>query len=394
MSNKKNFETRKPFLDIVSKILGAVTLAKSVKNYTMDTDLLSVGKAARVRPICVISKELTYSEYYKDILEMNLINFTSIYMSAIPMINVIGKTKVANMLAQVNPDRDFDTFLGLESEANGYGVTDGSFAYGLPSKAVLDRMGAEVHNMVGLEDDDDDIVQAAAERMKEIESGVEFKSKTSSSDLDGDRSVVVGKQITVDLIANDVTIPVDVNVQLASYPVNSDLIAAVLSHDKTENSLTESYHRWRAGELAFFKEFLGGLHLLENHKKLLMNDDIGFYKEAKRRSRNGKLWGILTRAPSLAEASNIYIIDMATKKAVERKLRGKLTQEKIKAKVFAESSALLICVIDEVKGRMETHYRTLAGVTVTRLKDIKKKSKKDDMMEMIAIMQQGSSPKY
>jgi hypothetical protein len=386
----------------VDSFLNVISIAKKTKDYTMDSDLLSLTKAARVAPLCIVSKNLAYSEHYKDILNTNLDVFASIYMSAIPMVNVIGKVKVVNLLGQLNPDRDLDTFVGIEDDSNtdSYGTYVKDYLYGLPSSSV----GARTPDLspaiaitsdlpLGLEDADD--VEMAIDDAKEFYKTHGRETSHGSSAASGKiENTAVGKDIVVTLQNEDVTMNVNVNLRLDAVHVESDIITAVLSGEKVP-SMSERYHKWRAGRISFLTDYVLGLDLLDNHKKLMMKDDVGFYEESLARSRKGKLWGLLLRSPSLAEASNIYIIDRSTKKAIEREYKGKFKDKKVRKEVFGITKALIFCVVDEEAGMMEMHYRGIKRPSIVRLKDITgKKDSGDKIVEYMLAANKSQAPSF
>jgi len=395
-------------LGIIDEFLRIVTLGKQVKDYTTDSDLLSLTKFSRIEPLCVVSKSLVNSSHYKNILMMNLNIFASLYISAVPMINVIGKTKVGKLLGQLNPDRDLDTFVGLEDNSS-YGVLAKDYQFGLPSSTVekrLELLGEENGALTfmgspteySLDSLGFESLSSAKDSLKELANHEVFKgdkhTAKSTAKIDEDMAVAVGKQITITLQHEEVEMPVNVSLKLTAIPVDGELIGSVLNDEATDSEFTERYHKWRSGRITFFKDFMLALDLLENHKKLMMKDDIGFYEEAIRRSRNGKIWGVLLRAPSLAEASNIYIIDRAIRKSIESKYRGKFKSEKIRKRIFGVTRALIFCVVDEDMGVMDIYYRNIPEPSRIRLKDIAKASKKDDMLELVAVLNKSQAPVF
>ncbi len=384
----KDMHPEQSFFGVFDEFLKFVTLAKKAESYAKDSDWIKTAKASRIEPICVTAKSLIHKPYYGDVLQINLNIISTLYMSAVPMVNVIGKVKVAKILGQLNPDRDLDTFIGMENDAE-YASLESDFSFGLPSRNKQERLieagSLETKNLIPL------VPAKLLPSMEDSTSDVKTDVKVSAAKEAKSHSV--GKELDITLQADGETMNVKVSVQLSAVPVDDELIGAVMTNETLDDRFTERYHKWNAGAISFGEFLLAG-DILNKRQKMLMKDDVGFYEEALRRSRNGKIWGVLLKAPSLAEASNIYIIDQHIQKTIERKFRGKLKDDKVRKQVFSNTKALVICVVDTDFEIMKLYYRNIVPVSTIRIKDIQKKDKGGDMLEMINTYNKGVAPVF
>lgn len=124
-------------------------------------------------------------------------------------------------------------------------------------------------------------------------------------------NLAVGKLINVSLSDSDnsdskVTIPV--TVRLATSVVPGGVLTALMSANKTEDTVVERFHSWRAGRIAFWKDLVMCQDMIDNRKKLLLDDKSGTYQRILRNANNQRLAGLTSDKTPAAQSSNIVVM--------------------------------------------------------------------------------------
>ena len=129
----------------------------------------------------------------------------------------------------------------------------------------------------------------------------------------------------------------------------------------------------------------------------MLNDQSGIYKEIMKRKRKG-LWSTifsLGTRPSVAKASNIMIISDQTAAQVEQVVGGKLSNPRVRAKLFQDTLLMLLFVVDTRFEMVTIYHRTIDQPTELPLKSIKSgSSKQPDVMEILKSYQQQQAPRF
>lgn len=114
--------------------------------------------------------------------------------------------------------------------------------------------------------------------------------------------------------------------------------------------------------------------------------------EISRRVKNAKGFGILTKNPSLATASNIFIMTKAVATDIEGRIRGKLSNPKVRDKAFKNTYAMIMCIIDTDLDRVTIYTRGQAAAADFSFREIKSagKGKGPDVMDIMKAMQQSA----
>ena len=372
-----------PFLsDILDFINGAkdiINKYRTVRSYDETRSISDITKLARVEPITVVSKDLINVEYLPDVMQTLLNMFTAYYLQAIAISARIDKAEIIRTLDKLNPDRDSTGFfMSTESMKDYRTLNMESYKYRLPTSFNI-----------GLEDD----VSPAV-----------ISKDDASQVLNEISNLAIGKVVEVtfdsgnkkdkDDKGSKFSIPVTIRLTPA---ILSDIsIMKILALKTDDNTLEERYHAWRAGRIRFIQDLILCQDLIDAHKKALMNDEAGTYSEIISRVNSAKKYGLLTGNPSLASASNIFIISEEVARELEGKLGGKLSKASIREKVFENTYAMIIAVVDREWQRITFYVRNISSSADYSVKDLKgaNKNKGPDITDILKAMMGGSAPTF
>ena len=343
---------------------------KNIKNNTQVRSLLDATKITRVEPLTILSKDLINLEYTPDILNSVLNIFVAYYLQAVSLMAVVNNARVMKILDKLNPDRaDYSALTTTLSVEN--------YDYSL------------LQSNVSLEND--------------------TTIKANNTTLVDVANLAVGKLIHVDITStNPVTIKdkdgnnvvknesvtniVPVNVRLLTSVLTNDSIAQIFTYSVDSNSIFERYHKWRSGRITFIKDLIFCQDLIDEYKRTMITDESNTLQEIIRRVNNAKKFGVITRNPSLAAASNVFVISEEIAKQIERKMGGKISNISIRDKLFENTYAMLIVVVDREAERVLIYTRGIEAYTNLSIREIKvaAKGKGPDIMDILKSFNLGS----
>lgn len=362
-------------LSAITKIVNTVRdMSEKAKPYYKDASLSDISKLTRVEPLAIVSKDLVSFEPMVDVQQSVLSIFTAHYLQAVNIVSNIQSVELVKMLDRLNPARGETGFLlskSLESNSSPF-LAQEAYKYSLP------RDGVDI----ALEDKKDngsvelgDIVNLSVGRMI----NVRFAFPESTNGKEG---------------AGVATIPI--NIRLMASTIPNRAIVGVLAHQTEDTSLTERYHAWRSGRITFIKDLIFAQDLIDEHKRALISEDSRTLQTIVSRVAENKRFGLLSRNPSLATASNIFVISEEVARELESKLGGKLSNAATRNKAFENTYAMLIVVVDREWNRVTFYTRGCAEATDLSLKEIKNKSgsKGPDLMDMMKAMNMGMNASF
>lgn len=379
MTLKQDVRTVFEIVDALRNIEGAVS----------PRSLLDASKAARVEPLCRISRDCLTLDYLEDICQSNLSAYTAFYLMAVSLSTTVNGVRVSKILDKFNPDRGYsspnfesfdDSSLRLEN-----------YAYRLPmtmESSGIDYAGKQLKKLekeakeYGLTGNNDGGTTAAA--------GIkDYKEIFEQSDLS------VGKLINVDVCVGDRDFTIPVNVRLDTKAMNTDSIVALLGNSDEAKSLIERFYDFKSNKISI-SDLCFATDLVREHKKMLLSDKDGTYAEIVRRINNSKKYGALSMNFSVADASNVFIISEDVARQVEMKLGGKLTNPLIREKMFKATYAMIVTVVHPAYERLTIFYNGISRHTEVSVKAIKRsnKNKGPDINDVLNAYKLGSAPTF
>ena len=192
------------------------------------------------------------------------------------------------------------------------------------------------------------------------------------------------------------TINVPISFRLATMSIANSAIQQLLVFKTEANTLVERYHAWRSGRIGFIKDLMFCHDLIKEYKKALFKDKTGVMAEIARRVKNGKLYGLISNNPSFVTASNIFIISADVASKIELDLGGPLSKSRIRQRVFENTYAMFIFVVDTKYDRVTIYTVDTEASTSVSIKDIKNANKNRgvDVADMLKTFMAGNSPTF
>ena len=397
-------------LDSISQLAGDVKRGMTYTDSVKGTSSLSkITKSARVEPICIVSRDVMNLDYMPKLVSGALNIFINQYVQAISLMTEVGGIRVAKTLDSLNPDRSFSTLIaGLESVEdtqicdNLYQYSLESYEYRLPStlnkpamedglayyKKVKEKAVKAAKTAAVFEEGLKDSIKRDNEKATHSANSSSSKLK----DVYNSGDLMVGKVVDVTLKSGEDTFTLPIQFNLTGVPLPENTVKSMLTATSNDRNISDIWRGWRSGRLNFWKDIVLSDQLVKEHRKALMSDDTGTYKEIMTRARRNSAVGIASGKPSLATASNIYIISSETAEDIEFHLGGRLDGPhgyKNRQKLFDASHAGLIIVVNRQRERVILHHNGMnnsANLSVKEITDTGKKSSGDDIGDLLKGM--------
>ena len=373
----------------MAKMPGRIARATAVGS------LIDASSAARVEPLCIVSGDCVHLEYLPDVLQSLQSIFTGYYLQAVAMTAEVGDVKVVKLLDALNPNRNASVFsLSTENLKQQWRLGKEAYKYRLPKRTSYLGVGLEATNPVlnkfAKNTKDESELQEEIDQNRVL-AGISDKSMVNAKEL---ADLSVGKLINVTICSDGQEMIIPISVRLIVNQVPDDSIQHMLCSGVMDTSIVERYHAWRAGRIGLIKDLILCQDLISDHKKALMTDKEGVYSEIIKRVNQNKRSGLITNNPSMAMASNLFVISDTTEAAIEYKLGGKLSSIKTREKIFEKTYAMIICVIDKQWERITFYHRGIDTSTTVGLRDIRigNKGTGPNVGEILKAYQMGSSP--
>lgn len=353
----------------VKQVAELVNRVQDTTNYVSTNSLPDAVKLTRVEPLAVISQDCVSLEYTSDVLQSMLSIFSGYYLQAISILTKINNVEVIKILDKLNPDRDSTALLKMNPSKESYHhVSTESMRYSLPTNRQL-----------------------SLENTKEVDN------------LNQASNLSVGKLLNVQIEipgaetdGKPYTVTVPINVRLLANVIPNTSVEHLMAAKSEDISFIERYYAWRSGRISLIKDLIMCQDLIDEHKKMLLKDDTGIAQEILRRVTNAKKFGLLTKNPSLVSASNMYVITEEVAKNVQDKLRGKLSDPTVRSKLFENTYAMIIAVIDRDYDRVIFYTRNTSSATSLSVREIKQanKNKGPDILDIMKALNSGMNPTF
>lgn len=357
---------------VINTISGLFKIFKRGNAASQQNSLVELTSAARVEPLCVISQDCVNVEYMPDVMQTLQSLFTGYYLQAISLTTNLERVQVIKVLDKLNPNRSGDMTFSMETFKPNWQMSQESYKYRLPTSTNVLAMEAEIDRVdIRLEKDS-------------------LKTTRELSNL------AVGKLINVTIRDGDQELIVPINIRLAVTSIPDKSLDYLFSLPSQDQSLTERYHLWRSGRINFFSDLVMCQDLIDAHKKALMNDKNGVYSQIITNANNHKTKGFFSNNPSLASASNLFVISETTAANIEQKLGGKLANARIRDQLFSTGYGMIIAVVNREWDNVTFYHRGIAlGTTVSKadLKSINK-GNGPDIGDILKSLTAGNNPVF
>ncbi len=357
-----------------------------------------VSKIARSEPVTIISSTLTGTPELYEVLHGVLNIYTAYYLQAIGILSAeLTDVRILKILDKVNPDRDMKTILAAgytayESISN----RPANLAYNMKT---LSLDGCK-YRLPMLNSDKQD--KFAMEHILEEDDTNHLGNSINKIETFEKLGVAVGKAVEVKFKVsnNDTKTPQEVSipvvVKLDTMIMDSSIVKAILVSNKDEITFSSRLRDAMAGRINFIKDFILCSDLIKSQKRTMIKDSTGIYTQLLKRINNSRLYSALTGNISVAGISAIVVLSNEDEAEVQRALGGKLTNLKIREMVFANTSAMMIVVLDKEWERVTIYVRDITSYSQAPFTAFKAMAGKGDnnIMEILKAFSVNSSPSF
>ncbi len=389
-------------IDVANQFLGKLFgVAKDIASFnTWDqkNSLADLGKLTSVEPLVIVSPDCMNLEYMPQINQSLLSIFTAYYLQAVDVLSAVKDASTVRVLEQLNPNRSgFGTMMSFESYKS-------SFDYNLlPSsnltlhfektKPLFDKNG----NRTTVYDENGEKVKIE-EGPKSFTSGSHSQTGDSKSSLQEAVNLSVGRLMDVTIESNkpngdSVKATLKMNFRLIANQAPESVITGILSNGTLDRNFMERFHAWRSGRLGFIRDLILCQDIIDEKYKTAVQDKSGVGTELFQRIAANKTFSFLTQNPSLANSSNMFVISEEVARQVEAKAGGKMTDFRVRQKIFEQSYAMIIVVVNRETSRMKFFVRNQPDYSNMSRKEIEgysKGGKGPDVMEIFRSLQTAS----
>lgn len=357
-------------------------LVRVVKNSGKPMSLIDVADAGRVEPLVLIDNVCANLDYSSEIMQSLLSIFSGYYLQAVAALGEVGGVEVIRVLDKLSPNRKFNIDV----------ITD--HVLGKANEGLNDSLDFRMN----LENYKHKLPTLSNRATLSSEDGVtRFTDKDAINTAKENANLSVGKLLNVTIKKGGETVVFPISVRLLVNILNDKGLLNILAYDKEDTSFRERFHAWRSGRIRFIQDLILCQDLIKEQRKLLIEDKDGKYSDIIARVNNNRKAGFLTRTPSLNMASNIFVISKALAESIEIKFNGKFTDKRVRDKVFENSYAMIIVVVDTDLQRANFFYRDVNDYGSYSVRDLKSLSKSNDggsIFELLKSFQGLSSPSF
>ena len=417
--------------------IGISGINRAIAQWTLNTaqsarhgSLVEATQTMRVQPLCVIDHTLSTSPILEP-LNQNLLNlFSAYYLQAVARDNVIGKISVFRRLDKLNPNRS-----KAESVLNNAAIIlngmEGYYDTSLPCLPKLTNTHVEreaikaateslVYSMEAVLVDGQPIQPTNSEEetprtgpkpwqrigqfIADDINGVnkdgkptnEKASALSSGDTKELTHLAVGKILNVTFKENGSELTVPIAVRLMTSLMLPNALVRLLNFGSRERDLTlkERWHAYKSGKIEFWRDFILAKDLKKQRVKDITADKDRVYQKIQARLLDNAAAGAMSANPSLANMSNIIIINKPTVQELDSVLGGKFSNFNLRERVFNNTGIMLFAVVDNDSQRVKIYHQSIEECTDVSFNEINRGSKKDtDITDLLNVFLQGGAPR-
>lgn len=363
-------KTMTTFLSTVGRLPDLLRSARS-------SSLIEYTQPARAEPITLVDERFILLPYANDIMQSVLSIFAGYYLQAAAISSTMNNVKVIEMLERLNPSRspaeNAGLFIGEVTLANE------SYQFRLPNVLKI-RHSLESN---GYPDED------------EAEPSMTFARDTRLT-AQSVTNLAVGMLLEVNFEVDGKKMTVPVSIRLLTSAITPDSLNHILSYAHQDKSVKERLYGWMAGDKETVNDMMLCNDLIDAHRKALMDDKSGVYREILRRRNGNRISAIFSGNPSVSTASNVAILTADTAAELQTKLGGSLDKFAIRENIFKNTYMMLIVVVDTRFEQVTIYHRGIHLPTHLSVKEMKNASKSGgpDVSEILKAYQLGNAPTF
>jgi hypothetical protein len=344
----------------------------NVAGHFSDTSLTSITKLLRSEPLTIISQDCANLKELPELLNGLSSIYSAYIMQAVAMLSRVNDVEVVRILDRLNPNRDSTGFLlqgRLATEGYHTQIKD-NYKFALPTRKL-------------------------------IQEASDSKVSENTKVLYEMANLAVGKLLNVSISVptaegNSKNVDVPISVRLAPTLLNDESLVHLFSHRKGDESLVERFYAWRAGRIKFIQDLIFCQDLIDEYRRAAIKDKTGTLNEIVRRVTNARSFGLLTKNPSLAVSSNLYVLSKATAQHIESKVGQRFSSPAGREKLLKGTYAMIIAVVDSEWEQTTFYFNGIAQPSNWSFKAMvsANKQKGPDIADVMKSLLEGRAPTF
>lgn len=354
---------------------GLMTLARAassvmgVVQYAKPMSLADAGKLLRIEPRVVIGADCVNYSNITPLMQCLNALYSACWASAADVLFKVDNVRTIRNLDRLNPNRDSTGFLLM-------GAADMRFEHfrmegyqlSLPHDGLRMRNEARSASTNDLQK----FINLSVGRQLELDIGTEVK--------DGK---IIERRIQV-------------NVRLKPTSVPDEVVASIMVGGNVPRGWQERWRAIMAGELDFVADGMFMRDIYREKMRIGVLDREGVQAAILSEALSNKRYGVLTQAPSLADASNMMVVSTDfVSRELAPKLGGMLTNPQARAKMFDLCPAIIVAELDREKNQCRFYVRNESDYALVKDSEMKNyESKSPDVMELFQAMQSSSFNRF
>jgi len=340
---------------------------KFLTRHSMDelTDGLTVS------PLHIIDEDIIDLDWINKVNDMVLRAFVIQYSNAVPMLTKDEFTlSLMDSLSQLNPDQT------KAAEA---------------LKTQRNRLQRDRAPLIG----------AGALSIK-VSDNKELPQYTKELIIKKEASTVKGKSNGY-TPAKDIAVPaaqIKVQITLSNLPESSHVVLGILS-SSPDGAFTggrmgflEDFFAWKDGAQSL-SDLLLQTKLVEKRKKLIKADKNGTYAKILDRQAAAVTRQVMSKEDInvYGQATNMFTISSTTARKLENELHGKLSNKRVRAKLFENTPTMMLTIVDPDNEMITIYYRNGAETVLTK-REAFKSSDNNQLTKALSDIANGMSVRF
>ena len=400
-----------------------------------------------IEPTAIVSQDLASEEIIEKLLETEADIFTSFYLQVFEILtkvnnvnaqtaidllstdttslgSVLNNTRKTGMRAASNEDFDYTKALTLSfdmpklsTEASGrnYSRKEATDIARSMYEDYMDKNRSKMNKKA--KDDAEELFREfkkknvdrmekvskaeAAKMFEEFKKNNPVNFKGSSVDdnfLNKNIPGLIQRSINLEIVTeiegmkHIVSIPVIVKLHIIYTPISN--ILTMLEPNSSDKSYSSRLDEYKAGAISL-SDLVFASDLIKDYKKNKLNDKDKLLDMINNRSMSAHAKGIYGKGIGFENFYNMLIVSETDKVLIESHLKGKLKNDKYKAKLLEQAKALMVTVVDRDYERVTIMTKDIHGKSDMTFKALSKKGgKNDDLTDIFKSLVANKNPVF
>ena len=400
-----------------------------------------------IEPTAIVSQDLANEEIIEKLLETEADIFTSFYLQVFEILtkvnhvdgqtaidllstdtttlgNILQNTRRAGAGSLANEDFDFTKALTLsfdmpklstESNSTKYTraeamaiATDLYHQYVDKNRNRLNKKAQDdadalfndfkARNIDKMENATEKEVKKRFEEFKKNNPVVFKGSSVDDNFLNKNIPGLIQRSINLEMVTNInglkhiISIPVIVKLHIIYTPVSN--ILTMLEPNSSDKSYASRLDEYKAGAISL-ADLVFANDLIRDYKKNKLKDKDKLLDMINNRSISAHTKGIYGKGVGFENYYNMLLITETDKVLIEKHLKGKLQNDKYKAKLLEQAKALLVTIVDRDYERITIMTKDIHGKSDITFKALNKKGgKNDDLTDIFKSLVANKNPVF